>query len=266
MPRGRNDYETAQIQGRLWTPAVLRPDAWFDAADLSTISVATGVSEWRDKSGNGKHVSQSTGSLQPSLQQGFLNGLPVLQFDGSDDWLGCNTWSGTITSQSSFAMFRLIAHSGYYGRVYTQTSSSAADQAYVPCLEWVGSAQYGSYISGTNPGDALSKIALSTGVWYLWSSIHDGAAIRNRTSKLDGGSAASTISIALSDLRIGDEINTNQTPSLNGYFCELLMFNNRTITTRERWLIEGYKAWKWGVVSELPADHPFANRPPLIGD
>ena len=32
----------------------------------------------------------------------------------------------------------------------------------------------------------------------------------------------------------------------------------------ERQLIEGYLGWKWG--TRLAANHPFANRPPLIGD
>jgi hypothetical protein len=28
--------------------------------------------------------------------------------------------------------------------------------------------------------------------------------------------------------------------------------------------VEGYLSWKWGI--RLAADHPYANRPPLIGD
>jgi hypothetical protein len=35
-------------------------------------------------------------------------------------------------------------------------------------------------------------------------------------------------------------------------------------TARERLVIEGYLSWKWAI--PLAADHPFANRPPLIGD
>ena len=266
MPRGTSISDTAFLQRRLWTPDVLRPDAWFDASDLSTVTVATGVSEWRDKSGKNNHASQAIGTSQPALRQGDLNGHSVLRFDGSDDFLTCSTWSQTITSQSSFALFKIAAHSGFYGRVYTQTSGSSGDTAYVQCLEWVGTAQYGSYIAGTNAGDALSKIALSTGVWYLWSSIHDGAAIQNRTTKLTGSSSASTINISLSTLRIGDEINSTSVPAFNGDFAELLIFNNVGSSLRDRQMIEGYLAHKWGLSSELLASHPFANRPPLIGD
>jgi hypothetical protein len=39
-----------------------------------------------------------------------------------------------------------------------------------------------------------------------------------------------------------------------------------TTDDRRRQTVEGYLAWKWGLVANLPAAHPFKNRPPLIGD
>ena len=38
------------------------------------------------------------------------------------------------------------------------------------------------------------------------------------------------------------------------------------VSDLKRQLIEGYLAHKWGLVANLPAAHPFKNRPPLIGD
>jgi len=35
-------------------------------------------------------------------------------------------------------------------------------------------------------------------------------------------------------------------------------------TTAERQTIEGYLAWKWGLVNSLPAGHPYKNSPPTI--
>jgi hypothetical protein len=39
-----------------------------------------------------------------------------------------------------------------------------------------------------------------------------------------------------------------------------------TTDNRRRQTVEGYLAHKWGLVANLPAAHPFKNRPPLIGD
>lgn len=51
----------------LWTPAMIDTALWLDAADESTFTLVSGkVSEWRDKSGKGRHVAQGTDSLRPT--------------------------------------------------------------------------------------------------------------------------------------------------------------------------------------------------------
>ena len=61
--------------------------AWFDADDVSTFTLnGTAVSEWRDKSGNGYAVSQSTGNNQPD-RTGTVLGRATVDFDGSNDCL-----------------------------------------------------------------------------------------------------------------------------------------------------------------------------------
>ena len=42
------------------------------------------VSEWRDRSGNGLHLTQNTASRQPTTGVDSQNGLNVLSFDGDD--------------------------------------------------------------------------------------------------------------------------------------------------------------------------------------
>jgi len=83
MPRGVSLLDEARLQQRLWTPALLRPALWMDAADQSTITTATGISEWRDKSGNGRHFTQSVAARQPGYNTTGINGLGTIAFDGS---------------------------------------------------------------------------------------------------------------------------------------------------------------------------------------
>src|SRR4051812_3371069 len=94
MPRGRNDYEHARIAGRLWTPAELRgtSELWLDGSDVSTISVATGISTWRDKSGFGRDATQATTGNQPAYSAGgFPLGKTGIAPDGVNDRL---SWTG----------------------------------------------------------------------------------------------------------------------------------------------------------------------------
>jgi hypothetical protein len=61
--------------------------AWYDASNTGSITIATGVSQWNDLSGNGNHLVQGTGNNQPLYNAAQINGRPVLSFDGSNDTL-----------------------------------------------------------------------------------------------------------------------------------------------------------------------------------
>lgn len=70
----------------LWSPKLLAPALWLDAADLTTITSSGGaVSQWNDKSGNDRHVTQGTSTRQPTTNANTQNGLNVISFDGGDD-------------------------------------------------------------------------------------------------------------------------------------------------------------------------------------
>lgn len=63
--------------------------AWFiDAGDTTTITETGGaVSQINDLGANGNHATQGTGSAQPTTGTRSHNGLNVLDFDGTSDWM-----------------------------------------------------------------------------------------------------------------------------------------------------------------------------------
>jgi hypothetical protein len=83
-----------------WTPAALAsaPVAWWDASDTGTIShVAGSVTQIDDKSGSGYHLTQGTGSLQPTTGTRTQNGLNALDFDGTERMtVSSVTWPDTF--------------------------------------------------------------------------------------------------------------------------------------------------------------------------
>jgi hypothetical protein len=48
-----------------------------------------------------------------------------------------------------------------------------------------------------------------------------------------------------------------------GPIAEIIIINS-AVTVSTRQTIEGYLAWKWGLQSNLPADHPYKNSQPTI--
>ncbi len=66
---------------------------WLDASDVDGDGtaggtfVSGGTATWADKSGHGHDVTQSTAAKHPTLGTNTLNGLPLMSFDGTDDYL-----------------------------------------------------------------------------------------------------------------------------------------------------------------------------------
>ena len=287
MPRGVSPLDEARIQGRLWTPAQLRTALWLDAADLSTISVATGVSAWRDKSGNQRNFSQPTGGTQPTLTPNGLNGDNVLSFNGSQ-WFTSDstlaTWNflHTANGSSIFAVWKAgntNDPNAIYGLIGTNGGTSANigayiaydDRASVPTNNRVlalvsgGGRSSVSAVSADNLMPANAPVILS----HIADPSNGTAANRsfvraNKTlSQVNAQTTAPSASNASFALQVG-ALGNNTLP-LPGYIAEILVLAS-IASTKVRQQIEGYLAWKWGLRGALITGSPFLNRPPLIGD
>lgn len=83
---------------------------WLDASDGATLfqdSAGTApaaadsdvVGYWADKSGNGRHATQSTTARKPTLKLAQQNGRAVVRCDGSDDYLLLSNASGIFRNR-----------------------------------------------------------------------------------------------------------------------------------------------------------------------
>jgi hypothetical protein len=75
--------------------------AWFDASQGVTANGSNQVTSWTDLSGNGHHATLQNGTPVMSVNQ--LNGLPVVQFRGNDDFLNV---AGTLFSKEQYVVVR----------------------------------------------------------------------------------------------------------------------------------------------------------------
>ena len=84
------------VQAPLTTTGLVGADLDFDpkdygrlalwVSDRSGLASGDAVAGWQDQSGNAKHLQQVTGSKQPLLISGILNGRRVRRTDGSNDY------------------------------------------------------------------------------------------------------------------------------------------------------------------------------------
>ena len=246
-----------------WTPTQISTSLWLDASDASTIILnATTVSQWNDKSGNGRSVSQANSSQQPLYTLGGLNGLNIADFDGADDVLNGNAVSNffTNTSYSAFVvgLARTIATNDVLGYVNEAFYGDAGG--------YIAMYLRSSNLIGAYNWDGANKVATNAytpnTVVIGYSELSSGS-IRIRTN---GGSETATVSSNTASLsgaiQIGRNYNSN-TFCLDGKIAEII-FTNSALSTTNRQLIEGYLAWKWGLQANLPIDHPYKNNPPTV--
>lgn len=242
-----------------WTPAQLGSGlkAWYDAADLDTIVASAGaVSEWKDKSGNGFHLTQGSASLQPKTGTRSLGGRNVMDFDGSDDVL----WAGTT------GLFRNVgqglicavveADEGTNEHAIIDISNgvsrgSGRSKLQIDADQWgIGGRRLDadSYTEKlfASPAYADSTPYVAVGIWDHTNNLVNVAidgVLGTAVAYLGSGNTSDTDSV---EAGVGARAQDPVDETFDGGIAEIIVVHN-DITTATRQLIEGYLAWKWGI-------------------
>lgn len=239
------------------TPALLSPYAWYDAADTSTITESGGfVSQWNDISGNGRNVSQASGTSQPVTGSSTLNGLNTILFDGSNDVLNYTTPNvADFTSLSFFCVARINSYANLIPRIVEISSASGVGRIWDSRDDSPNDNRIQLIISRSADTSFISPNGIVTlGSWFqsnitwrggLTVENYVGRFINNEYFGSFGttGSGAAT-STASNILRVGN--SSAGTRSWPGEIAELIIFN-RSLELSEILLVERYFNQKWGV-------------------
>lgn len=234
----------------LWTPSEITTTAWYDAADLGTITHSGGaISQWDDKSGNDYHVTQSTGSKQPDTGTRTIGGKNVIEFNG-----------GQVLANNAFAMSSALI------TMFGVLASDTADGVRVISIQNSGSVEMYPWGAGCrSPEQATISIGLNTDInlySFVKSAADDHELWNNGTSV--GTDSTTTTTFTSSDIIIG-ALNDGSPPTsaFNGRLAEFIVIDS-AISTSNRQKVEGYLAWKWGREGSLPSGHKFKSAPPRI--
>lgn len=247
----------------LWTPGNISTALWLDANDASTITLnGSTVSQWRDKSGNNRHASQATVANQPTYTASAFSGKPALTFDGLNDSLAVSyNYAGNqatlyaVVSRLPGGAKEQWVFSSYGGTFGTPL---VAPMWAVGFFDDLWATYSNTFISNgvtlTTDGTPFALGLVSN----ISGSVLDAYTNGTRTaqhgtgSRYSGGGARNFI---------GAETDGNSR-FLSGRVSEIIQTEN-VLSTTDRQRLEGYLAWKWGLQSNLPTDHPFKFTPPM---
>ena len=209
-----------------FSPLDLSPALWLDASDTATITASSGsVSQWDDKSGNGRNVTQGTAAAQPTTGTRTLNGLNVVDFDGND-FLS----RATFVTTSTFFIFLVVDLDVTTGDRWIIATSAEN------VIFGIGANQYrliqGSNLYGgspdTNPHVLRATFAATDTVRVDGVQVASGnAGTATMGSFLLGGKSAVTAPI-------------------NGAIAEVIIVDG-TLTAQQITDTETYLATKWGL-------------------
>jgi hypothetical protein len=259
----------------LWTPARITTALWLDAADANTITLnSSTVSQWNDKSGNGRHVSQATASLRPIDSATGFNSMPTLQFTETNQQVLFTSGSAGFNSSTDYfisAVFEAFQQNRHYEMIAGFRPAANAVLQGAPVLQYLG---FDSQIGLHNTDVAVTsiKVDLTTRIAKRIATVgRTGGTSGNGgsvTVTSTGNSQASYSTTATqswnSTTTTGFQIGGRQQAGAdfgNKNICEIIGCSANP-STDDRQRIEGYLAHKWGLTANLPSDHPYKSTAP----
>jgi hypothetical protein len=203
------------------------------------------VGAWLDKSGNGRHATQATGTSRPTISATALNGKKQLGLISqhlrgpSTAWNGSATiyWVGRTGQATAGAM---VFHDGFTG-----------DQSQAFHTGWLNTQGVGAYGNGWNAGNAPR--AESPSAWRAADIVAGVTLSTTEAVARVNGAAVNTVAALAGTLsqasaaqfyvgRDGDGTWTN----LNGSLAEILIYQP-ALSASQRTRLERHLGAKWGI-------------------
>lgn len=244
-----------------WTPSLITTEGWYDASDAATITAPDGpVSQWDDKSGKSRHLVQGNPTLRLVSGSRLLNGLNVLDGDGTQ-WIGLNPFPVNADGNVSIFGVHVVDLVNHLSDAVYAMDSAGADFKF-SCSNSYSGPDFRGFIQGAwGTSFALTDFPHNGPSIYHVEFDKTGSGLV--TARIDGisrGSATyvTNLTTSMNFTILADKAAVN---IIDGAVGEVIVVHDDlSVATRQK--IEGYMAWKWNLVSNLDAEHPYKSQPP----
>jgi hypothetical protein len=236
-----------------WDPSRITTALWLDAADASTITQSSNlVSQWNDKSGNGRNATQASSTLRPLYSASRINGKPAIYSDGIDDLMEF----GSAVCPNNFTIIAVGQSNSTDNPksfVFNQFTTGGAGRTQASFVRNDNTAllQLGTTVN------VSSAFTLNANQLCEWSRVAGTGTITVNATNTDTGALTDTIDSGNSSI-FGRSFGETYSQVTIGEL--VIVANGASIDNRQK--LEGYLAHKWGLTANLPADHPYKVNPP----
>ena len=225
-------------------PSSLQPYAWYDAADTATITSSSGaVSQWNDKSGNGRNLTQATAANQPTTGSNTINSLNVIRFDGSNDVV-LSTVTPLSLTVHVFAVVKPTSFPSSYNNIVSQDSTGWG-HAILPrstrkLAVYIGNGS--GYVNYDGSGTTTLTANTSYVLEYSWSGTQLNGFVNAATDQTV--TSTTTMFTAASSVYVGAHSITGR--NYAGDIAEILIFGS-VLSSANQTAVRNYLNAKWAV-------------------
>ena len=220
-----------------FSPLALSPALWLDAADTTTITSSGSparVSQWNDKSGNGRNVVQATGAAQPTTGANTKSGLNVITFDGND-----RLRTAAETTNSVATLFAVANHtsSGLGGRLLSGFSGTNYQNSLYP----FPGEEAAQLFAGAGIGSGVGSVAANNYYFATWRLNGSSSQVFvNGKGGSVGNAGANPASLATVGARGDNNFG------FIGHIAEIIVVFS-VVNENTRTAVENYLRDKWGI-------------------
>jgi hypothetical protein len=232
---------------------------WYDAADSNSLDLTGNlVNQWLDKSGNANNpVMNGTIIYNSSTRSVNTTGSPSF-FSAP-----CDLRKTTTQYCSIFLVYQWLSFSDNQA-LWGTDQGGGWNRFQLLSFPLATSLEYGLSRGATAP-NVININSLNTPSRVVYSVQYANTITNGSFAFLNGSQEANFTEVDASPQtattstffgQIGDNLYYSQVA-----FHEIIIFRSE-ISALQRQQVEGYLAWKWGLVGNLPSDHPYKNAPP----
>ena len=231
---------------------------WYDAGDTSTLTMnGSSVTQWNDKSGNGRNLTNGTFAAPQYNSTGYNNSYPTIMFNGTT----------TLLSTAPIAPMPVLSANGTDTTIFIVMNRQAkapnstafglgtSDNTYVLRDPWAEST---SLVLDLGPACRLSQPFGAAGnVIYSIGRSGNTVAIYSTGTNIGSATGSGTLPTTSQVFSVGgSQANKG---FLKSGISEFIIYNV-ALSTVDRQKIEGYLGHKWNLT--LSSGHPYVATPP----
>jgi hypothetical protein len=222
---------------------------WLDAKDGGSLTIDQNnrVFRWNDKSGTNRNTTQSSIINRPTFRQGANAGI---EFDGAGNFLEIPNAQSMVSA--NFTIFVVERRRSNRGSNYFLGGTTMGPNRNL-VLGYRENNQGTMAFWGNDFNVAVPAFQGSLEPTRIWMFEKNST---GRELYINGTRAGGDRNLSSLLGWTGAAVGRYGNVYYQGVLHEILIFNT-SLTTDRRQKMEGYLAHKWGLTTNLPANHPF---------